>query len=81
MLATKQALISTYLSSAGTYEVRGGEELVHHVAVHLFPDEVGGTQQMGFSLTERRLVTYKPTPPIAFLGGQTAVTHSTWERV
>ena len=79
VLGTKQALLATYLSSAGTFEVRG-EELVHHVKVHLFPDEVGGTQQMGFSLTERRLVTYKPTPPIAFLGGQTAVTHSTWER-
>lgn len=80
VLAIKQALLATYLSSAGTFEVRGGEELVHHVKVHLFPDEIGGTQQMGFSLTERRLVTYKPTPPIAFLGGQTAVTHSTWER-
>jgi hypothetical protein len=80
VLGTKQALLATYLSSAGTFEVRGGEVLLHNVKVHLFPNEVGGTQDMGFVLTERRLVTHKATPPIAFLGGQTAVTHSTWER-
>ena len=81
VLAVKQALLATYLSSAGTYEVRGEGELIHRVHAHLFPNEVGGEQQIQFSLSSTRLVTYKPTPPVAFLNGQTAVSHTTWERV
>lgn len=81
VLAVKQALLSTYLSSVGTYEIRGGEELIHHVQVHLFPNEVNGEQRIQFSLSGTRLVTYKPTPPVAFLNGQSAVSHTTWERI
>jgi hypothetical protein len=67
-----------YLSYAGTYEVREGGVLLHHVEVSLFPNWVGGVQERLYTLEGDRLTL--STRPV-HIGGQLRTAHLVWERV
>jgi hypothetical protein len=74
----RAAAANGYLSYAGRYSTNGGDRIVHHVEVSLFPDWVGEDQVRLIDWVDGDLVL--STPPEASAGGRTVVNRLQWTR-
>jgi hypothetical protein len=74
----KVAAVDSYISYAGRYEVVGGNKVVHHVEVSLFPNWVGRDQVRSFKFDGNRLMlTTEPDPN----DEKRKTGHLIWERL
>jgi len=72
------AAASGYLSYSGPYEVVGDDLIVHHIAISLLPNWIGGTQYRTVRLHESVLELSPPAPIL--IGGQRLNARLVWHR-
>ncbi len=73
------AAMGTFLAYAGSYHV-DGSDVVHEVAISLYPNWVGGSQRRHAALSEDgRTLTLSTDPVLA--GGRRSVQRLTWGRI
>nr|CAD19093.1 StiJ protein [Stigmatella aurantiaca Sg a15] len=79
-MAQRSALM-TYISSSGKFTAEG-DQVIHKVEAHLYPDEVGRDHAFTMEFDKNgRMIALKPTAPSPLFGGKSVLTYATWERV